>query len=222
MKFFIGLILLSFGFTAYDYSAPKSEQLTVRRFDANLLNKTIFHLINEKRSKKGVDTLEYTEALNRVCKNYQEDYEFKNFRNSSSIERKIGRKVHEKTKKMGFEGGLILPVAAQSEALDYDGKKDFFLDRRNDESEFHLFYGKKPRKSEVDPVRTPIAAHTYYVFAQQILDEMDSENRKQLYKKHYKWGGIHTQWYYKSLNKRRMPKIKMIFLLGGYATAGMR
>lgn len=215
----VAIILMSI---SYNFDEAHDNVLTVRGFKSELLNETIFQLVNQKRIKKGLKALDYDASLNEVCRDYQDEFEFKNFRNSGSIERKIARKVHLKTKKAGFKGKLILPVVGQSEALNYNKKKEFHLNLNNHESEFHLYYGKKPRKSEQNPDREPIKAFNYYAFAKNLLNEMDSEHKKQLYKKHYKWGGIHTQWYYKSLNKRRIPKIKMIFLLGGYATAGMR
>jgi len=58
-------------------------------------------------------------------------------------------------------------------------------------------------------------------FAKQLLSNLESDNKKNLYSKSYKWGGLHLQWYYKSINKNKIPQIKMIFILGGYQTAGM-
>lgn len=203
-------------------ATSSTEKITVRSFDHTLLNKTVFSLVNEKRIKKGLDTLEYTAALNDVAIKYQDELEFRRFKNTPSIERKINKSLYQRTRKAGFDGGLVLPVVGEYEALDYDGKKEFFLNKSNNESEFKLFYGKKPRKSEANPTRQPIEALNYDAFSKKILKKLESENRKQLYSKVYKWGGLHLQWYYKSLNKRKIPQIKMVFLLGGYATAGMR
>lgn len=198
-----------------------NEKLTVKSLNHKLLNKTVFQLINEKRKKKGLDTLAFTTPLNEVAIKYQDELEFRRFKNTVSIERKINKSLYARTKKAGFDGGLVLPIVGEFNALDYDGK-EFFLDKTNKDSTFKLFYGKKPRKSEKNPVRTEIEALDYYSFAKKVLKELESENKKQLYSKVYKWGGLHLQWHYKSLNKRKIPQIKMVFLLGGYATAGMR
>ena len=50
-------------------------------------------------------------------------------------------------------------------------------------------------------------------FGQHVAIDLSEENKKQLYAKSYKWGGLHLQWYYKSFNKRKIPEIKMIFLI---------
>ncbi|MBO72321.1 MAG: hypothetical protein CMD35_01770 [Flavobacteriales bacterium] len=208
--------------TKTNYSNAKSQKISVRSFDNILLNKTVFQLVNDKRRKKGLDSLRFNSALNKVSLEFQDKLELKRFSNPSSIERKINRSLYIKTKNEGFDGGLVVPIVGEYEALDYDGKSEYFYSKNNKKSEFKLFYGKKPRKSEVNPVRKEIEPLDYHSFAKKILKKLESENKKQLYSKAYKWGGLHLQWYYKSLNKRKIPQIKMIFVLGGYATAGMR
>tara|TARA_Y100000766_G_C18833018_1_gene569044 strand:+ start:447 stop:1160 length:714 start_codon:yes stop_codon:yes gene_type:complete len=202
--------------------SAKTKKLGVKTLNHTLLNETVFKLVNNKRRKKGLDALNYASALNKVSLQFQDKLELRRFTNTSSIERKIGRTLYNKTKSAGFDGGLVVPVVGEYEALDYDGKSEFFYNRNEKQSEFKLFYGKKPRKSELNPSRTEIQPLDYYNFAKKILKKLESENKKELYSKAYKWGGVHLQWYYKSLNKRKIPQIKMIFILGGYATAGMR
>lgn len=206
----------------FNYLNVKNKKLGIKNLNTNLLNLTIFKLVNQKRKKKGLDTLTYDDALNAVSLEFQDKLELKRFANSSSIERKINRTSYQKTKKLGFNGGLIIPVVGESEALDYDGKSEFFLNKENKNSEFKLFYGKKPKKNEINPSRKEIKALDYFSFAKKMLKEIDSENKRHLYSKAFKWGGVHLQWDYKTLSKRQIPQIKMIFILGGYATAGMR
>ncbi len=205
-----------------NYVIAKTEKLSVHNLKNELLNTTFFRLVNDKRRKKGLDTLVYTKALNKVSFNFQDKLELRRFSNSSSIERKINRTLQNKTKNEGFNGGLVIPVVGEFEALDYDGKSEFFYNKEDKQSEFKLFYGKRPRKSELNPSRKEIKVFDYYSFARTIIKQLESENKKHLYSKSFKWGGLHLQWYYKSLNKRKIPQIKMIFILGGYATAGMR
>lgn len=202
--------------------SAKEKLLGVKTLDHNLLNKIVFQLVNKKRQKKGLDSLKFSLELSKISLNFQDKLELRRFTNTSSIERKINRTLYSKTKKGGFDGGLVIPVIAESEALDYNGKSEFFYNKISKNSEFKLFYGKKPRKSELNPSRVEIKALDYYSFAKKLLKKIESENKKELYSKAYKWGGLHLQWYYKSLNKRKIPQIKMIFILGGFATAGMR
>ena len=205
-----------------NYLIAKTEKLSVNNLKNELLNTTFFRLVNDKRRKKGLDTLVYTTALNKVSFKFQDKLELRRFSNSSSIERKINRTLYNRTKNEGFDGGLVIPIVGEFEALDYDGKSEFYYNKEDKQSEFKLFYGKRPKRSELNPSRKEIEVLDYYSFARTILKQLESENKKNLYSKAFKWGGLHLQWYYKSLNKRKIPQIKMIFILGGYATAGMR
>lgn len=66
-----------------------------------------------------------------------------------------------------------------------------------------------------------IDLYDYRGFAVDFLENMASPNKKKLYSKSYKWVGIQTMWYYKSINRKKIPQIKVVFILGGFQTAGM-
>jgi hypothetical protein len=197
------------------------ETLSVRGFDEQIMNSLVFELINEKRIENGVEVLKREEALSTVAKQYQSKFEFRRFKYPEKVERKIERKLALKTRKIGFKGGLVLPVVGQGNAIDYKKGETFFYDKKETETEFHLFYGEKPRKKDKDISRVEIPHHTYLSFAKDFLENLESKNKKKLYSKSYKWGGLYFQWYYKSINKKKIPQMKMIFILGGYQTAGM-
>ena len=105
-----------------DQPSHFSEKLSVMQLNHSLLNTIVFKLINAKRQKKGLDTLEYNAALNQVAQNYQNEFELRRFKNTTSVERKINKNLYKRTKKAGFDGGLVLPIIAEFDALDYDGK----------------------------------------------------------------------------------------------------
>ena len=75
------------------YALAKTKKLGIKTLNHNLLNKIVFQLVNKKRHKKGLDSLEYTIALNKVSQAFQDKLELRRFTNTSSIERKINRKV---------------------------------------------------------------------------------------------------------------------------------
>lgn len=211
------LLPLFFGFLN-----QADERVAIKTFDVEILKQLIFDKVNETRVKKGVKALVIDDKLDELCLKYNNGFEGRNFKNTSSIERKIERTLFAKAKRKGFKGGLIMPIVGDAHAMDFNEKGEFFLDKLQTDSEFMLFAGKKPKKSDVDYQYREIESLTYAQFADRILRELTSENRKQLYSKAFKWTGFHLQWYYKSLYKRRLPRVKMICIVGGYQTAGMR
>ncbi len=221
MMKYIALFLLIFIGVSSTPTGRENKLLSVNGFDEDLMNDLVFSLVNKERIRKGVEVLDKEETLSAVAKEYQSKFEFRRFKNVGKIERKVERKLVLKTRDLGFKGGLVLPVVAQEEAIDYKNGKLFFYDKKDFKTEFHLFYGEKPRKTDKDKTRAEIPHHSYLSFAKDLLQNLASKNKKNLYSKSYKWGGLHLQWYYKSINKKKIPRIKMIFILGGYQTAGM-
>ena len=214
--FFLGFI--GIGTTQVENT---NQLLSVRGFDEQVMSDLIFKLINEKRIKKGLEVLKHEAALSSVAKEFQSKLEFRRFKDPEKIERKIERRLAHRTRRLGFKGGLVLPIAGQGNAINYKKGEVFFYDKKETETEFHLFYGNKPKKKDKDKIRVEIPHHSYLSFAQNFLKELESKNKKKLYSKSYKWGGLHLQWYYKSINKKKIPQMKMIFILGGYQTSGM-
>ena len=215
------IALIFFSFLGLGVTQLENQLLSVRSFDEKVMNDLIFQLVNEKRLKKGLEVLKHEPALSSAAKEYQSKFEFRRFKYPEKIERKIERKLYLKTRRLGFKGGLVLPIVGQGNAIDYKKGTDFFYDKKETDTEFHLFYGDKPRKKDKDKFRVSIPHHSYLSFAKNFLKELESKNKKKLYSKSYKWGGLHLQWYYKSINKKKIPQLKMIFILGGYQTSGM-
>lgn len=215
--FYILLLPLILGFVN-----QADNHIGVKTFDTALLNDLVMQKINKKRVKKGLSAFVLDEHLSDLCLQYNSEFEGRNYKNTSSIERKIEKTLYTKAKKKGFKGGLILPIVADAHAMDFNDQNDFFSDKLQTTSEFKLFEGKKPAKSNKNYDYIEIKSLSYSVFADKILNELTSENKKQLYSKAFKWAGLHLQWHYKSLFKRKLPRVKMICIVGGYQTAGMR
>lgn len=217
------LIVVCFGFVMKSNvgDLDPNADLSVKNYDERLLNKLVFNLINKNRVEKGLEALDYEEALSTACRKYQSKFEFRRFTTPEKVEKKIDRDLHAQTKKLGFKGGLVMPVVAQSNGIAYDEGQLYFFNKKDTETEFHLFYGQKPKKKDPNQDRDEIPHHTYASFAKELIENLSASHRKKIYSKSYKWGGLHLQWYYKSMNKNRIPQMKMILVLGGYQTAGM-
>ena len=224
IKYGMGLLMVIL-FISADVSKsaldhPKMDaQMVVKDFDADLLERAIVELINEKRKKKGVDSLIFQDGLQKSAAYFQSKLEFRRFKYPEKIERKIDRDLQKMTKKYGYEGGLTLPVVAMHQGINYKAGEAFFYDGSKKEA-FKLFYGEKPRKDD-SSLREEIPAYTYREFAHALIKNLESPNKKQLYAKVYTKVGVDLSWYYKTLNRRRIPQVKMILVLGGFQTAGM-
>lgn len=198
-----------------------NQSLSFKTYDAQLMNLTLAAYINEMREQKKLDSLQHSSPLQVSARYFQDLLEFKNFQNDEKHNAKINAKLLEQTKKNGFKGELVYSISGQSSALKYDGKSDFFYDKLDEQTEFKLFYGTPALKKQGAELKA-IEVLDYQQFAQQIFRELSSDQQKILLSKTYQFQGIHLQWNYKTLEKKMIPQIKYLIILGGFQTAGIR
>ncbi len=209
------------GSASFLASSLSDQVLSFKNTDRELLNATVFHLINQQRQQKKLDSLSFSAALFQVAKDFQNQLEFKTFNDPKKVDSKVNLKLEEYTKKAGFEGGLVMGISAQNKALNYDGKSEFFFDKTDKTNEFPLYYGNLKQKKQGKDL-TLIPVYTYREFAQNLIKNLPAESLKQLNNKAYQHIGVYLQWNYKSLEKNQIPQIKLLCIIGGFQTVGMR
>jgi hypothetical protein len=202
--------------------SSSSESLVFESTDHALLNETVFRLINKERTNRKLDTLKFNAALHQLARKNQSVMEFRTFKNVVKIQTKINKKLSSKAKLAGYKGGLTASVVSQHNAINYEKGKVFFHVKNDKDNVLGLYYGTK--KDLKNPAITPPRIHTYTYeeFAASLLKNLTSKQKKILYSKSYQDLGLQLNWYYKSLHKRKIPQIKLVVILGGYMTAGMR
>jgi hypothetical protein len=199
-----------------------SAELSFENTDHDLLNKTVFQLINQERRKRKVDTVAFNSSLYQVARKNQSLLEFRTFKNGVKIQSKINKNLQKTAKETGFKGGLTTSVAAECNAINYTKGKPFFHLKNDQENKLGLYYGAKKDLKNPDITVRKIPNYTYYQFAQALLKSLTSKQKKILHNKSYREMGLQLNWYYKSLHKRRIPQIKVVIIMGGYITAGVR
>lgn len=199
-----------------------SKELVYEQTDHELLNRTVFELINQERKLKKLPLLKRNEKLGTLAKSYQSTLEFKSFKNPLRIESKINKKLTEKAKKRGYKGGILQAVALQHNGINYEKDRPFFYRKDDQKNQLGMYYGSKKELKKNPDNLTPIPNYTYVGFAKALLSQLSKKQKKMLYSKSYEDLGIQLNWHYKSLHKRKIPQIKLVVLLGGYVTLGIR
>ena len=198
-----------------------NQTLSFKNTNRELLNATFFHLINQLREQKKLDSLRWTIPLFMVAKDLQNQLEFKPFNDPKKIDAKVNLKLSANCKNAGYKGTLVKGLSAQNAAINYDGKSEFFFDKTDKTNEFPLYYGNiKQKKQGKNLVLIP--NYTYLEFVQNLLKNLPSETLKQLQNSSYSHIGIQLQWNYKTLGKNQIPQIKLLCIVGGFQTAGIR
>lgn len=216
-------VIVIYFLSVLGFAQSPTDALTLKNMNHKLLNSLVREEINILRAQKKVPPMDTNTVLQSLCKQYQSNFENRRFNKPSLIEKKILRSVYSDSKKRGFTGGIITPIAGEYYALDYDGKSEFFYDKEDEQTALKLFYGPKKKSERTSKNTKAIPYHTYQSFAKALVANLVSNNKKELYKESYRWSEVHLQWHYKSLHKNhQIPVIKAVILLAGYQTALMR
>ena len=221
---FVLVICSTLNFSA-DSSEKKSlyqSELVFETYNYELLNQVVFDLINQERTKKGLDSLKHNDALYQTAKLYQSKLEFKSFKNALKIESKVNRNLNSLIKKAGYSGALVVSIANEHQGINYEEGSEFFHKKNDQKNILGMYYGsKKELKTNPNDLDT-IPNYTYYEFATALLNNIEKHQKKILYSSAYKDIGLQLNWHYKSLHKRKIPQIKLIAVVGGFMTAGLR
>ncbi|MCX6182832.1 MAG: hypothetical protein NT150_12990 [Bacteroidetes bacterium] len=199
-------------------SGVADKILTLADTDPELLNATVFHAINKMREQKGKEPFLYSPELQKLVLSCMTKVENKNFSNGEIIRKKFAKNILKEAKQNGFKGTLVELNALQSNAIDYNNKI-FFYNKKDVDTELHLFYGERPTKQDKKQERVAIPNYTYKTFAEDLLAvllKLDKENKST--SKAYKYSACVLQWDYASLYKNRIPQIKFLQIVGGFQT----
>ena len=128
------------------------------------------------------------------------------------------RKAQVISWKYGYTNNLLNVVTSVHNAVDYRGGK-FYHDKEDNETITHLFYGNKPTKKEIEEkgLKTyPIKDYSYEELAMVLANKflLDKRAMKCL-NSGYDFVGCSCSIEARTVNRKRIPIIKAIFILGG-------
>lgn len=183
--------------------------------DVNILNRCVFHAINEYREQKNKPTFTYSEELSNVALQFQKSYEHRKFTTFERMVKKFSRSSLDLTQKEGYKGTLVNVSASSFNVIDYNNKP-FFYERRDTTSPLHLFYGDR-KKVKNDEDKRPIPYYSYAALSRQVVKQMQKlEKKAKSMDKAYRDVGVYTMLDYKSLYRNGIPQVKVVILYGGF------
>jgi hypothetical protein len=194
-----------------------SKEVDVYDFDPGLLNACVFFTLNQYRLNKKRKAFVYSPELEKVAYNYvqiQSSYKFRYYQNERD---KLFKGLETVTKIFGFPGTLVDANAAYPYALNYEGKKDFYYDRKDSVTKTKLYYGKKTKSKDKNTIRELIPNETYLSLAKKIVRKWSSRSDKKRSKSRaYTYMACYVDIDERTLNRRRIPQIKAVQIFGGY------
>lgn len=203
-------------------NAQESKQVDLANFDAEVLNQELYKSVQSFRSKKKTKDLKQSSALAYISKKWQSILEFRSFSNGEKIQSKINKKLPEDGKKSAYQGSILESIALQVNGIKFQSDEAYVYDKKSSDKEFGLYYGTRKELKKDKSKRRKIELYTYEELANEIINQLSSKQKKLLKSPSYQDIGLHVQWNYKTLHRRKIPQMKAIFILGGMQTIGIR
>ena len=186
--------------------------------DYNRLNSLVIKLLNEKRAKKGKLPLVVNPSLQKTALYYTNVFVLRKFENNDINKTRFRKNFKKICRANGFYSRLIDFSINKLSALNYYGT-NYYFSREDSTSDLHLYYGKTPGRKEKEAENfkpTPLPTYSYEKLAQSIANKfIQDEGSFKSLNNAYDQLGLSCVIEPMSLGGRRLPKIKVILIVGG-------
>ncbi len=210
----IGIIILIFIFS----TSLHAQDFDPIKPDYDLLKQIIVGKFNQKRERKERKQLQNNEALQLTADSYVNVFSENRLEKNTKNKLRIGKKIKKNCKLNGYKNAFIDYHIASINCIDFSGT-NFYFDKEDTETSTHLFIGKKPSKKEKEDSKyTPvkIKLYTYNQLADLIIRQfITDEGSFKILNNGFDKFGFSLAVEHHSILKKKMPKIKVIVILGG-------
>ncbi len=160
--------------------------------------------------------LKYSPELYTATDSFMLKNRTSRFISNENNRNRFTKQVKPMVKKCRFNGGLVDFMTAAPYALKYRKGKSFYLNRRDTETSYHLFYGESKDKNNPKIRKRPIPAYTYQDYANTLIKYlMRTGGSKIVMNKAYEYMACQVLVDGATLDKNRIPLSKMMLLVGG-------
>ncbi len=186
-----------------------------KQVDVDLLSAAIFFEVNNWRVKKRKGVYIENSKLDGIAYKYLHHYKRYRFRKSIDNYLKLKKTLNKTPRYLNLdfkhmEGHVILPYI-----MDYK-KGSFYYNEELGVSRYNLYLGKYDRRDSLF-VPEPIEQLTYEQFAKNVLSSLlKGKSATFLRSKAYELMAIRATLPKKRKDKKYIPKVKIIYLIGAY------
>ena len=197
------------------------NKLDVIHFDAHNYAGMVLNNLNATRAKRGRKDLVQDSTFNRMCKLGVNHFS-KSFFTSRKHRNKVVRYTDFSLRKMKGEHRLFRAIVFTQNVVHLSDRNNFYLDRRDKTTDLQLFEGEKstakPEDEDyIEPV--PVKELTEKQFVWEVIKSIKRENgARELITRNYTHVGVSIRIDPTSINKKRVPRVFVMVLLGGKQT----
>ncbi|PJA07349.1 MAG: hypothetical protein COX70_07050 [Flavobacteriales bacterium CG_4_10_14_0_2_um_filter_32_8] len=202
-------------------SGLADQELIPFEINEELLNATVFFMINEKRKHSHRSELEFSSELELTAYNFIKQFNVFKFKRLKNNNAKVSKILPAAFKKLNIKNGLSKGLVAMPQLVDYQFGKRYYYDKSDEATDLQLFYGKKisPKDIENGELKIAIPTYTYFSFAEKLVNDFFSGFTGRYAKsKSYTLAACYLEIDKNSLYKNKIPRAKAIFILSGKRT----
>ncbi|MBL4592592.1 MAG: hypothetical protein JKX68_02120 [Flavobacteriales bacterium] len=209
-------------FGSFFGSGLSEEELIPYDIDQELLNATVFFMLNKVRKQKHRKALAFSPKLELSAYNFVKQYSVFKFRKLKNNNARISKVLPFLFKKLSVKQGISKGLVVLPQLVDYKFGKRFYYDKNDNETDLQMFYGRKrdSDKEEEGLLKIPIPTFTYKSFAEKLIKNLVSGYSGRFARsKSYTMSACYVEVDEKSLYRRKIPRARVIIILSGKRTA---
>ena len=203
-------ILITASSSAQDFDPTKP--------DYDLLKQLVIEKLNQKRNRKQKSNLIVNQALQVTSDNYTRKLRASKLEKRTDNEIRISRKLKKNCKLNGYKNAFVDYHITSIPCVNSKGFK-FYYDREDTETNTHLYMGSRPskkEKAEETYKATPMKLYNYQELADLIAKQFTKDDGTfKILNNGFDKFGFSIAVEQSTLYRNRLPKIKIIIILGG-------
>ena len=197
-------------------SASGGDEITPSDMDFDLLEAMLFEQINEYRKRKRKNGLKYSEDLQLINNNYTKQFSYRKFNGMSSSSPKLNKSLRLIIPKTTFYGRIANMFSGHVAIVDYKGRKQFYYEKKDDETDYRLFYGKRSHLKDSTIKVVPIPLLSYEEFAQYVMKKVfKGRGKREMKSSAYTHMACEVFVIEKTLFRKKIPMAVVVITFGG-------
>lgn len=207
-------------YEAFFSSGVSDMELNPYDVDQDLLNATVFFMMNKVRKKRHRSKFDHCKGLALISHNFIKQFSVFKFRRLKNNNARVSKILPMAFREVHIKKGLSRGIVEMPYLVDYKWGKSFHYDEDDTETDLKMYYG-----TDVDPeegeVKTPIPMHTYTSFADRLVNNMFvGFTSRYMRSKSYSMAACYVEVDQKSIHKKhKIPRARAIILLSGKRVA---
>lgn len=186
--------------------------------DYELLRSKVLDKLNERRTLRHRQGMSGHAVLQLTADQYTARLRATRLENTSDNRQRVHKKIRKNARLNGYKNAFIDFHIASLTAINYGGSR-FYYDRLDEDTQIHLFEGKRPSKKEKEAPSykaVPLRLYTYDQLAGLIVSRFSTDDGtfKSL-NNGYDKIGISMAVEKNTLFRNKKPVLKIIVVLGG-------